>query len=47
VLKCYNLTNEEGEEDPRNNNIPESKGKREVIGPKVEVPGILHTLNTK
>lgn len=47
ALECYNVTTEEGEEDPRNINIPESEGQRKVAGPKVDMPGISKPLNTK
>jgi len=38
---------EEGGEDPRNINIPESEGHCKVAGPKAEVPDISHLLKTK
>lgn len=37
----------EGEEDPRNINIPKSEGYHEVVGPKEEVPDIWEPLKTK
>ena len=46
-LECYNVTTEEGEEDPRNIIIPELVGQCEVVGPEVEVPNISKPLKTK
>lgn len=46
ALECYNVTMEEGEEDPKNNSILESEGLREVEGPKVEVSDITKPLKT-
>ena len=39
ALECYNLGVDEDEE-PRNINIPESQGTREVQGPELEHPEI-------
>ena len=39
ALECYNLAVDEDDE-PRNINIPESKGSREVQGPELEIPEI-------
>ena len=46
ALDCYNLTADE-EEDPRNIDIIESKGYREVTGPELEIPDIMKPLKTK
>ena len=45
-MECYNFTTDE-DEDPRNVNIPESKGSREVEGPKLEVPEITKNVKLK
>lgn len=34
AVECYNMTTKEFEEDPRNINIPELEGQREVTGPQ-------------
>lgn len=47
ALECYNVTIEEGKEDPRNINIHESEGQCEVRRPKAKVPNILQPLKTK
>jgi len=46
ALKCYNVTIEEGEEDPKNISIPKLEGQCEVVGPKVEVLDISKPLKT-
>ena len=42
ALECYNFTSEpqEADEDPRNTNIPESEGTRDVKGTQLEIPAI-------
>ena len=40
TLECYNMADEEGKGDPCCNNIPESEGKREVVGPDVQIPDV-------
>ena len=40
ALECYNVNVEEDDEDPRNINIPEMEGCREVRGPSIEDPEI-------
>lgn len=47
VLECYNVNVEEDDEDPRNINIPETEGCREVRGPSIEDPDITALLKTK
>ena len=49
VLECYNFASEleEGEEDPRNTNIPESEGTRDVGGPQLETPAITEPIKIK
>lgn len=47
LLECYNVTIEEGKDDPRNINIPESEGYHEVEEPKVEILDIVEPLKTK
>ena len=47
ALECYNVTMEEGNEDPQNINIPKSEGLREVAGPNVEIPDISQLVKTK
>lgn len=46
ALECYNVTTDDGEEDPRNINIPKSEGHREVKGPKAQILNISEPLNT-
>lgn len=41
------MTTEEEEEDPRNINVPETEGQREVKGPKSENLDILEPLKTR
>lgn len=47
ALECYNVTMEDGDEDPKNIHIPKSEGKHEVKGPKAEIPSISDPLKTK
>ena len=47
ALKCYNVTVEEEDEDPRNINIPLTEGHREVKGPQIENPDITAPLKTR
>ena len=47
ALECYKLEEEKEHDEPRNTNIPESKGSREVQGPKLELPEITNKLKTK
>ena len=47
ALECYNVTINEGDEDPRNINSPESEGQHEVEGPKAEIHDISEPLKTK
>ena len=47
ALKFYNVTTEEGEEDPRNINIHELEGHCEVTRPKAKDPDISKPLKTK
>lgn len=47
ALECYNVTAEEEDEDPRNINIPEAEGHREVEGPQIDNPNITAPLKTK
>lgn len=46
-LECYNVTMEDGEEDPKNINILDSEGQCEFEGLKEEIPDILEPLKTK
>lgn len=46
-LECYNVTTEEGDEDPQNINIHESEGQCKVGGPNAENPDILQLMHTK
>lgn len=36
MLEFYNVTTEEEDEDPRNINIPDAEGHREVEGPQID-----------
>lgn len=47
ALECYNVTSEEEYANPRNINIPEVEGHREVESPQIENPDISATLKTK
>lgn len=47
ALECYNVTIQEGKEDPRNISIPESRGQHKVMGPKAEVHDISNPLKDK
>ena len=49
ALECYNfaLEPEEENEDPRNINIPESEGTRDVDGTKLETPAIMEPIKIK
>lgn len=47
ALECYNVTTEDGKEDPRNIHILDSEGQRKVEEPKVEIPDISYPLKTK
>lgn len=47
VLEWYNMIMEEEEDDPRNINIPESKGQCKVEGPKAKIPDIAEPLKTR
>ena len=49
ALECYNFVSEpeEEDEDPRNINIPESEGTRNVDGPKLETPAIMEPIKIK
>jgi len=40
MLECYNITDEEEDEDPRKINIPETEGHRKVEGSNIENPNI-------
>lgn len=46
ALECYNVQIEDDEDDPRNINIPETEGSREVRGPTIEDPDITTPLKT-
>lgn len=45
-MECYNFAAEE-DEDPRNVNIRESEGSREVQGPAIEIPDIIEKVKHK
>lgn len=47
MLECYNINVEEDDEDPRNINILETKGCREVRGQLIEDPDITALLKKK
>ena len=49
VLECYNfaLEPEDEDEDPRNINILESEGTRDVDGPKLQIPAITEPIKIK
>lgn len=47
ALKCYNVTTDEGKDDPRNINIHESEGKYKFVGLQGEFPDISKPLKTK
>ncbi len=49
ALECYNFAQEPGDEDedPRNINIVELEGTREVEGPDLEIPAITEPLKIK
>ena len=49
ALECYNFVEEPSDEDknPRNINIPKSKGTRKVDGPKLEIPAITKPIKIK
>ena len=49
ALECYNFTSEpeDEDEDPRNTNIPESEGTRDVKGPQLEIPAITEPIKIK
>ena len=49
ALECYNFASEpeEEDEDPRNINIPESEGTRDVDGPKLQIPAITEPIKIK
>ena len=49
ALECYNFTSELGDEDedPRNTNIPDSEGTRDVWGPQLEIPAITEPIKIK
>ena len=49
ALECYNFASEpeEADEDPRNTNIPESEGTRDVEGPQLEIPAITEPVKIK
>ena len=46
ATECYNFTIDE-DDDPRNINIPESKGSHTVVGPTLECPEIIEKLKIK
>ena len=46
AVECYNLAIDE-DDDPRNINIPESKGQCEVHGPAVKAPEVTQPLKTR
>jgi len=47
ALECYNVKAEGDEDDPRDVNIPESEGSREVCGPEIEDPEFATPLKMK
>lgn len=47
VLECYNVTIEEKDENPRNINVPEAEGDREVEVLQIENPDITAPLKIK
>jgi len=47
MLKCYNVTTKEEDEDLQKINIPEIEGHHEVEGPRVENPHIAAPLKMK
>jgi len=47
ALECYNVTAEEDDKDPRNINILEVEGHREVEGLQIENPDINAPLKTR
>ena len=49
ALECYNFASEseEVDEDPRNTNILESEGTRDVEGPQLEIPVITEPIKIK
>lgn len=47
ALECYDVTTEEGNENPWHINIPELEGQREVRGPSVEILDISQPVRTK
>jgi len=47
ALECYNVQVEEDDDDPRNINIPEMEGCREVQGTSIEDPDITALVKTK
>lgn len=46
MLECYNLATDE-DDKPRNINILESEGTREIQGPELEIPEITEKVKTK
>ena len=53
VLECYNFAakpdneDKDEDEDPRNTNIPESEGTRNVGGPQLDIPAITEPIKIK
>ena len=47
AVECYNFAADEEEEDPRNVNIPESEGSRDVQGPELELLEITEKVKIK
>lgn len=47
MLKCYNVTTEEEDEDLRNINILEEEGHHKVEGPQIENPNTTTPLKTR
>ena len=47
ALECYNFEAEPVDEDPRNINIPDSEGTRDVDGPKLQIPAITEPIKIK
>ena len=47
ALECYNIIVDEEDEDPRNIDIPKTKGQCEVQGPQIKNPDITVSVKTK
>lgn len=47
AMECYNFLADEEEEDPRNVNIQESEGSRDVQGPTLGLPEITEKVKIK